>query len=84
MHSHPNTRLTQKGLLRLMTQHLEHSHSLGELTAENGISLLCAYRWLARYRSGGPASLPDPQSILRNQRRTLDPQRLQKAVEISY
>jgi transposase len=57
MHSHPNAHLTQKGRLRLVTQHLEHGRSHEELAAENGISLRCAYRWLARYRSGGPASL---------------------------
>ena len=54
MHSHPNARLTQKGRLRLVTQHLEYGRSLAELAVENGISLRCAYRWLARYRSGGP------------------------------
>ena len=59
MHSHPNARLTQKGRLRLVTQHLDHGRSLAELAAENGISLRCAYRWLARYRSVGPASLAD-------------------------
>jgi len=52
MHSHPNARLTQKGRLRLMTQHLEHGRSLKKLATENGISMRCAYRWLARYRSG--------------------------------
>lgn len=51
MHSHPNARLTQKGRLRLVTQHLEHGRSLSELAVENGISLRCAYRWLARYLS---------------------------------
>jgi hypothetical protein len=48
MHSHPNARLTQRGRLRLVIQQLEHGRSLAELTAENGISLRCAYRWLAR------------------------------------
>jgi transposase len=57
MHSHPNARLTQRGRLRLVTQHLDHGRSLAELAAENGISLRCAYRWLARYRSGGPQPL---------------------------
>ena len=67
MHSHPNARLTQKGRLRLVTQHLEHGRSLVELAAENGISLRCAYRWLARYRSGGAASLADRRSVRRTQ-----------------
>jgi len=68
MHSHPNARLTQKGRLRLVTQHLEHGRSLKKLAAENGISLRCAYRWLARYRSGGPSSLVDRRSVRRTQR----------------
>ena len=82
MRSHPDARLNQKGRLRLVTQHLEHGRSLKELAAENGISLRCAYRWLARYRSGGPASLADRRSVRRTQRRTLDPQHLQRAVEL--
>ena len=65
MHSHPNARLTQKGRLRLVTQHLEHDRNLRELAAENGISLRCAYRWLARFRAGGPASLADRRSSSR-------------------
>lgn len=71
MHRHPNARLTQKGRLRLVTQHLEHGRSLRELAAENGISLRCAYRWLARYHSGGQAALADRRSVRRSQRRTL-------------
>jgi transposase len=59
MHSHPNARLTKKDRPRLVTQHLEHGRNLAELAAESGISLRCAYRWLARYRSGGSASLAD-------------------------
>ena len=86
MHSHPNARLTQKGRLRLVTQHLEYGRSLAELAVENGngISLRCAYRWLARYRSGGPTSLADRRSVRRTQRRTLDPQQLQQAVDLRH
>jgi transposase len=84
MHSHPNARLTQRGRLRLVIQHLEHGRSLAELAAENGISLRCAYRWLARYRSGGAASLADRRSVRRTQRRTLDPQQLQQAVDLRH
>ena len=73
MHSHPNARLTQKGRLRLVTQHLEHGRSLAELAAENGISLRCAYRWLARYRSGGAASLADRASSAGCGERCVDP-----------
>ncbi len=67
-----------------MTKHLEHGRSLAEFAAENGTSLLCAYRQLARYRSGGPASLADRRSVRRRQRRTLDPQQLQHAVDLRH
>ena len=84
MHSYPNARLTQKGRLRLVTQRLDHGRSLAELAAENGISLRCVYRWLARYRSGGVASLADRRSARRTQRRMLDQQQLQKAIDLRH
>lgn len=84
MHSHPNARLTQPGRLRLVIQHLEHGRSLTELTVENWISLHWAYRWLARYRSGGPASLADRRIERRTNRRMLDPQQLQQTVELRH
>jgi transposase InsO family protein len=84
MHSHPNARLTQKSRLRLINQHLQDRRPLAELAAEAGISLRCAYKWLARYRSGGAASLADRRSVRRTQRRTLDPRHLQHAVELRH
>ena len=39
--------------------HLERGRSLAEFAAERGISLRCAYHWLAGYRSGGAGSLAD-------------------------
>jgi len=84
MHSHPNARLTQRGRLQLVIQHLEEGRSLSELTAENGISLRCAYRLLARYRSGGVASLTDRRSVRRTQRRALGAQQLQHAVALRH
>ncbi|QNI63596.1 transposase [Synechococcus sp. A15-44] len=84
MHTHANARLTQRGRLRLVSQHLNHHRSLAELAAEAGISLRCAYKWLARYRSGGAAALVDRRSGRRSQRRTLDPQQLQQAVEFRH
>ena len=65
MHSHPTALLTQQERLRLVIKHLEEGRSLSELATENGISLHCAYRWLAHYRSGGVASLADRRSVLR-------------------
>jgi transposase InsO family protein len=84
MHTHANARLTQKGRLRLVSQHLNDHRPLAELAAETGISLRCAYKWLARYRSGGAAALVDRRSIRRTQRLTLDPQRLQRSVELRH
>jgi len=49
MHTHANARLTQKGRLRLVSGHLNDHRPLAELAAEAGISLRCAYKWLARY-----------------------------------
>lgn len=84
MYSHPNARLTQRGRLRLVIQHMEGGRNLAELAAENGISLRCTYRWLARYRPGGPTALEDRRSLRRTQRPTLDPQQLQHAVELRH
>jgi len=67
MHSHPNARLTQKGRLRLINRHLLHHRPLAEQEAEAGISKRCAYKWLARYRSGGAAALMDRRSVRRTQ-----------------
>ena len=84
MPTHANACLTQQGRLRLTFQHLNDHRPLAELAAEAGISLRCAYKWLARYRSGGPAALADRRSIRRQQRRTLDSQHLQRAVELRH
>jgi len=84
MHSDPNARLTQTGRLRLVTQHLELGRSLTELAGESGISLRCAYRWLARYRSGGPTSPADRRTVRCSQRRTLEPQQHQQAVDLLH
>jgi len=66
----------------LVSQHLNAHRPLAELAAEAGISLRSAYKWLARFRSGGPPSLADRRSVRPTQRRTLDPNRLQRAVEL--
>ena len=84
MHTHANARLTQKGRLRLIFQHLISHRPLAELAAEAGISLRCAYKWLARYRSGGAAALMDRRSVRCHQQRTLDSQHLQRAVELRH
>jgi transposase len=78
MHSHPNTRLTQKSRLRLVNQHLQDRRPLAELAAEAGISHRTAYKWLARFRSGGAAALVDRRSVPRTQQRKRDPSQQQQ------
>jgi len=84
MHSHPMARLTPLSRERLIRRHLDEHLPLKALAAEAGISLRTAYKWLARYRSGGHTSLADRRSVRRTQRRTLDPQQLQHAVNLRH
>jgi len=84
MHSHPNGRLNQRGRLRLVRQHLDQGLPLAKLADDAGISLRCAYKWLARFRVGGPPALADRRRVRRRQRRTLDPQQLQQAVDLRH
>lgn len=73
MHSHPNGRLTQRDRLRLVRQHLDQCGPLANLADVAGISLRCAYKWLARFRVGGLPALADRRRVRSSQRRTLDP-----------
>ena len=84
MQSHPNARLTPLSRERLLRRHIEGGEPLQELAAQAGISLRTAYKWLARYRSGGHTSLADRRSVRRTQRRTLDPQQLQHALDLRH
>ena len=84
MHTHPNARLTPLSRERLLRRHMDHGEPLADLAAQAGISLRTAYKWLARYRSGGHTSLADRRSVRRTQRRTLDPQQLQHAVDLRH
>ncbi|MFY8147814.1 MAG: helix-turn-helix domain-containing protein [Prochlorococcaceae cyanobacterium] len=52
------------------------------LAAAAGISLRTAYTWLGRSREGVPAALADRRSVHGSQRRTLEPQQLQHAVDL--
>jgi len=84
MHTHPNARLTPLGRERLVRRHIDERRPLAELAFQAGISLRTAYKWLARFRSGGPAALVDRRSVRRNQRRTLDPQQQQQATALRH
>jgi len=84
MHTHPNARLTPVSRERLVRRHIQDAEPLAHLAAQAGISLRTAYKWLSRYRSGGAAALVDRRSVRRSQRRTLDPQHLQRAVALRH
>ena len=84
MHTHPNARLTPLGRERLLRRHIDHGESLDFLATQVGISVRTAYKWLARYRSGGASALVDRRSVRRTQRRTLDPLQLQRAVDLRH
>jgi hypothetical protein len=53
MHAHPNARLTPLSRERLLRRHIDGVEPLKALAFQAGISLRTAYKWLARYRSGG-------------------------------
>ena len=84
MHSHPLARLTPISRERLIRRHLDEGVPLKSLATQAGISLRSAYKWLARFREGGSAALADRRSVRRTQRRTLDPQHLQQAVDLRH
>jgi transposase InsO family protein len=66
----------------MLRRHIDDGEPLAVVAAQVGLSLRSAYKWLARYRSGGVAALVDRRSVRRHQRRTLDPQQLQRAREL--
>jgi hypothetical protein len=63
MHSHPNGRLSQRDRLRLVRQQLDQWLPLAKLADDAEISLRCAYKWLARFRVGGPPALADRRRV---------------------
>jgi transposase len=84
MHTHPKARLTPLGRERLLRRHIEEHLPLLTLAAQAGINIRTAYKWLARYRSGGASALVDRRSVRRTQRRMLDPQQIQPAVDLRH
>lgn len=82
MHSHTLARLTPISRERLIRRHLDEGVPLKALAAQAGISLRSTYKWLARYREGRVTALADRRSVRRTQRRMLDPQRLELAVDL--
>jgi transposase InsO family protein len=79
MRLHANARLTPKARLLLCRRVLEERRSLAEAAEAAGVSERTARKWLARYRSEGPAGLQDRSSRPRRSPRRTSPER-QRAV----
>ncbi len=79
MQTQRNARLTPVGRERLIRRHIDDRVAPAALAAQAGISLRTAYKWLAKFRSGGAAALVGRRSVRRSPRRTLNPQQQQQA-----
>ena len=62
MNMHKNARLTPQGRLLLVQRVTDHGWTVAAAAGAVGLSERQAYRWLARYRSGGTAALSDRSS----------------------
>jgi transposase InsO family protein len=62
MNMHKNARLTPQGRLLLVQRITDQGWTVGSAAGAAGLSRRQAYRWLARYRAGGPAALSDRSS----------------------
>jgi leucine-zipper of insertion element IS481 len=60
--AHRNARLTQFGRLLLVQRITELGWPPAQAAEALGVSRATAYKWLARYRSEGPAGLADRSS----------------------
>jgi len=65
-------------------RHIHDAECQADLPAQAGISFRTAYKSRARYLSGGRPALLGRCSGRRTQRRTLDPQQLQQAVDLRH
>ncbi len=59
--AHPNARLTPRGRL-LLVERILAGYRVADVAAQLGCSRTCAYKWLDRYRTEGPAGLFDRTS----------------------
>jgi transposase len=84
MHTQPNARPTGVSRERLVRRHIGQGIPLADLACQAGISLRTAYKWLARFRSGGAAALVDRRSVRRSQRLTLNPEQQQQASALRH
>jgi transposase-like protein len=68
MNMHKNARLTPQGRLLLVRRVIEQGWTVVSAASAAGLSERQAYRWLARYRSGGTAALADRSSAPKHSR----------------
>lgn len=66
MNIHKNARLTPQGRLLLVERITQRGWSVAQAAQAAGLSTRQAYRWCARYRSGGMAALDDRSSAPRH------------------
>ena len=59
--AHPNARLTPRGRL-LLVERILAGYRVADVAAQLGCSRTCAYKWLDRYRTEGPAGVFDRTS----------------------
>lgn len=62
MNSHKHARLTAKGRALLVGRVLDEGWSVGAASEAAGVSKRTGFKWLARFRSEGPAGLADRSS----------------------
>jgi transposase InsO family protein len=65
MNMHKNARLMPQGRLLLVQRVMDHGWTVVAAAGAAGLSQRQAYRWLARYRTGGTAALSDRSSAPR-------------------
>jgi transposase InsO family protein len=71
MNVHKNARMTVRGRALLVERTGEHGWPVAQAASAAGVSQRTAYKWLARYRTGGEAALHDRRSTpARSPRRT--------------
>lgn len=76
MNLHKNARLTPQGRLLLVQRVLAQGWTVGSAAGAAGLSERQAYRWLARYRTGGTAALSDRSSAPKHCRHQVPAERV--------
>lgn len=80
MNMHENARMTVRGRVLLVKRIEEDGWRIAAAAEAAGVSVRTAYKWLARFRSGGEAKLADRSSAPRRTPRAT-PQATVAAVE---